>query len=250
MLCFILIALRRELKSTLQIFRQPRTFAILSLTSAMLTINWGTYIWSVSVNRIVEASLGYYITPLVSVTFGVFFLRERMHRFQWIAVSFATVGVIALTIQYGAFPWLALTIAISWGSYSLLKKTLNIGALGGLSVETVIALVPNLVYLGWLESQGRAQFGQSWGFSLLLMCAGVVTVFPLLLFNGATTRLPLVVTGLLQYITPTIMFLVGVLINHEEMSAGRIIGFSFIWVALIFLAADLVRSNRAELRNF
>lgn len=250
MLCFILIALRRELKSTLQIFRQPRTFAILALTSAMLTINWGTYIWSVSVNRIVEASLGYYITPLVSVTFGVFFLRERMHRFQWIAVSFATVGVIALTIQYGAFPWLALTIAISWGSYSLLKKTLNIGALGGLSVETVIALVPNLVYLGWLESQGRAQFGQSWGFSLLLMCAGVVTVFPLLLFNGATTRLPLVVTGLLQYITPTIMFLVGVLINHEEMSAGRIIGFSFIWVALIFLAADLVRSNRAELRNF
>ena len=216
----------------------------------MLTINWGTYIWSVSVNRIVEASLGYYITPLVSVTFGVFFLHERLHRFHWFAVSFATVGVIALTIQYGAFPWLALAISTSWGSYSLLKKQLNIGALGGLSVETVIALLPNLVYLGWLEHQGRAQFGGSLGFSLLLMCAGVVTVFPLLLFNGATTRLPLAVTGLLQYITPTIMFLVGVIINHEAMTAGRIIGFGFIWVALCFLGADLVKSNRAEFRNF
>lgn len=249
-ICLILLALRRELKATIQIFRQPRTFAILALTSAMLSINWGTYIWSVSVNRIVEASLGYYITPLVSVTFGVFFLHERLHRFQWMAVSFATVGVIALTIQYGAFPWIALTISITWGSYSLLKKALNISALGGLSVETLIALIPNLAFLGWLETRGSAQFGGSWGISLLLVTAGVVTVFPLLLFNGATTRLPLVVTGLLQYITPTIMFLVGVLINHEVMSAGRIFGFGFIWIALIFLGADLVRSNRAELKNF
>jgi chloramphenicol-sensitive protein RarD len=249
-LCVLLISFRRELKSTLQIFRQPRTLAILALTSAMLTINWGTYIWSVSVNRIVEASLGYYITPLVNVTFGVFLLHERLHRFQWFAVGFATVGVATLTLQYGAFPWLALVIAVSWGSYSLLKKTLNIGALGGLSVETVIALVPNLIYLGWLENQGRAQFGDSIGFSLLLMCAGVVTVFPLLLFNGATTRLPLAVTGLLQYITPTIMFLVGVLINHEAMTPGRLVGFSFIWVALFFLGADIYRSNRAEFKNF
>jgi len=217
---------------------------MLTLTSFFLGINWGVYIWAVSVNRIVEASLGYYITPLVNVAFGVFVFRERLRLFQWVAVVLAAIGVLALTIQYGAIPWIALAIAISWGSYSLLKKSLNLGALEGLSVETTVALLPNLAYLIWLENQGRAQFGNSLGFTLLLVCAGVVTVVPLLLFNGATTRLPLTLTGLLQYITPTIMFIVGTLINHETMPLGRIIGFGFIWVALTFLGTDLVRSNR------
>lgn len=202
------------------------------------------YIWSVSVNRVVEASLGYYITPLVSVTFGVLVFREHMHRMQWAAVLLAAVGVITLTVEYGAFPWIALVLAVSWGSYGLLKKSLNLGALESLSIETTIALLPNLIYFLLLEHQGRAQFGQSLGFSLLLVGAGVVTVVPLLLFNGATTRLPLSITGLLQYITPTIMFLVGTFINHEAMSAGRILGFSFIWLALFFLSIDLVKSNR------
>lgn len=195
-------------------------------------------------NRVVEASLGYYITPLVSVTFGVLVFREHMHRMQWAAVLLAAVGVITLTVEYGAFPWIALVLAVSWGSYGLLKKSLNLGALESLSIETTIALLPNLIYFLLLEHQGRAQFGQSLGFSLLLVGAGVVTVVPLLLFNGATTRLPLSITGLLQYITPTIMFLVGTFINHEAMSAGRILGFSFIWLALFFLSIDLVKSNR------
>ena len=249
-LCIGLLAISKKLKTTLKLFRQPRTFAILTLTSLMLTVNWGTYIWLVSVNRIVEASLGYYITPLASVTFGVFFLHEKLRRGQWVAVAFAAVGVVTLTIQYGALPWIALVIAVSWASYSLLKKTLNVGALEGLSIETTVAFLPFLFYLGWLENQGRAEFGQSLGFSLLLASAGIVTVIPLLLFNGATTRLPLAITGLLQYITPTIMLLVGVVINHEVMSVGRAIGFGFIWVALIFLGADLIKSNREELKNF
>lgn len=231
---------------TLGIFRQPRTLALLALTSMLLTINWGVYIWSVSVNRIVEASLGYYITPLVSVTFGVFVLREHMRKFQWAAVLLAAAGVITLTIQYGALPWIALALAISWSSYSLVKKSLNLGALEGLSIETIIALAPNFLYLIYIENRGTAQFGQNLGFSLLLMCAGLVTVIPLLLFNGATTRLPLTITGLLQYITPTIMFSVGVIVNHEAMPVGRMVGFGFIWTALIFLAFDLVRSNRTS----
>ncbi|MEI9906578.1 MAG: EamA family transporter [Actinomycetota bacterium] len=187
------------------------------------------------------------MTPLVNVAFGVFMLREHLRRFQKIAVYSAAVGVIVLTIEYGALPWIALALSISWGSYTVFKKTLNIGALEGLSVETTIALLPNILYLGWIEHQHRAQFGHSIGLSILLACGGVVTVAPLLLFNGATTRLPLVMTGLLQYITPTIMFLVGVIVNHESMPVGRIIGFAFIWVALVFLGSDLVRSNREQL---
>jgi chloramphenicol-sensitive protein RarD len=219
--------------------------ALLALATAFLTVNWGVYIWSVSVNRVVEASLGYYMTPLVSVAFGVVVFHEQMRRMQWFAVILAAVGVLALTIQYGSLPWIALSLAVSWSSYSLLKKSLNLGALESLSVETAVALLPSLIYLIFLEQAGRAQFGHDLGISLLLIFAGVITVVPLLLFNGATTRLPLTITGLLQYITPTIMFLVGTLVDHEAMPVGRIIGFASIWMALIFLGADLVKSNRA-----
>lgn len=215
------------------------------LTSVLLGINWGTYIWSVSVNRIIEASLGYYIAPLVNIAFGVFMFRERLRRYQWVAVVLAAIGVLVLTIQFGAIPWIALVIATSWGSYTLLKKTLNLGALEGLSIETVLTLPLFLGYMFWIEHQGRAQFGASLGFSLLLVSAGVVTVVPLLLFNGAATRLPLTITGLLQYIIPTIMFIIATLVNHESMPIGRVIGFAFIWAALTFLGYDLVRSNRS-----
>lgn len=166
-----------------------------------------------------------------------------MRKFQKVAVGLATIGVLVLTIDYGALPWIALALAISWSSYTLVKKTLKLGALEGLSIETLIALFPNLMYLTYIETQGKAEFGQHFGFSLLLVCAGVVTVVPLLLFNGATTRLPLTLTGLLQYITPTIMFTLGVFVNNESMPVGRVIGFSFIWIALVFLGVDLVRSN-------
>ena len=218
---------------------------MLMLTAILLAINWGTYIWSVSVNRIVEASLGYYIAPLVNIAFGVFMFRERLRRFQWVAVILATIGVLVLTIEFGAIPWIALVIATSWGSYTLLKKTLNLGALEGLSIETALTLPVFLIYLIWIEHQGRAQFGSSVGFTVLLISAGVVTVVPLLLFNGAATRLPLTITGLLQYIIPTIMFIIGTLVNHESMPVGRVIGFAFIWVALTFLGIDLVRSSRS-----
>jgi chloramphenicol-sensitive protein RarD len=215
------------------------------VTSVLLGINWGTYIWSVSVNRIVEASLGYYIAPLVNIAFGVLMFRERLRRFQWIAVALATIGVVVLTIQFGAVPWIALVIAISWGSYTLLKKRLNIGALVGLSIETTLTLPVFLIYLIWIEHEGTAKLGTSIGMTTLLVSAGIVTVVPLLLFNGAATRLPLTITGLLQYIIPSIMFIIGTTVNHESMPVGRIAGFAFIWAALTFLGYDLVKANRA-----
>jgi chloramphenicol-sensitive protein RarD len=242
--CIILLAFRKQLKATVAIFRDRRTFALLALTSLFLTVNWGVYIWSVTVNRIVEASLGYFITPLVSVTFGILGFRERLRPLQWVAVALAAAGVATLTVEYGAIPFIALALAISWSSYTLFKKSLKVGALEGLSIETTVALIPNLFYLIWLGNQGRGHFGTSVGISLLLAGAGIITVVPLLLFNGAATRLPLTITGLLQYITPGIMFLVGVFINHESMPLERAFGFGLIWLALAFLGTDLVKFTR------
>lgn len=231
---------------TLAIFRNRTILKVLLLTSVLLGINWGTYIWSVSVDRIVEASLGYYIAPLVNIAFGVLMFHERLRRFQWAAVILATSGVLVLTVEFGSVPWIALVIALSWGSYTLLKKTLNLGALEGLSIETTLTMPVFLIYLLWIGHQGRAQFGSSVSITLLLVSAGIVTVVPLLLFNGAATRLPLSITGLLQYIIPTIMFIIGTFVNHESMPTGRVVGFAFIWAALTFLGYDLVKSNRSN----
>ena len=242
--CLLLLGARKQLGKTIAIIRTRRTFALLALSSMFLTINWGVYIWAVSVNRVVEASLGYYITPLVTVAAGVLVFRERLRTFQWVAVALAAVGVVVLTVEFGSVPWIALAVSISWSSYGFMKKSLNLGALESLSIETLIALIPCVSYMVFLENQQRAQLGHDSKSTLLLVGAGVVTVVPLLWFNGATTRLPFTITGLLQYITPTIMFLIGTLINHEAMPAGRLIGFAFIWLALTFLGTDLVRSNR------
>lgn len=244
LICISLLALRKQLRSAYVMVRRSRTFSLLFLASGLLTINWGVYIWSVTVNRVVEAALGYYITPLINVTFGVLLLREKLRPSQWIAVALAAVGVVILTLGYGSLPWIALVLAISWGSYSLIKKSLNLGALETLSLETLFAFLPNLVFLLIIESNGSAEFGSTWTISLLLFGAGAATVIPLLLFNGSTTRLPLSTVGLLQYITPTIMFFIGIFINNEDISMTKVIGFAFIWLALAVLSRDLYRSSR------
>ena len=244
LLCVVLLALRKQIKSAYLMVRSSRTLSLLFLASGLLTINWGVYIWSVTVNRVVEAALGYYITPLINVTFGVLLLREKLRPLQWTAVGFAAVGVAILTVGYGALPWIALVLSISWGSYSLIKKSLNLGALETLSVETFFAFFPNLIYLSIIERNGSAAFGDGLMMSILLFGAGAATVVPLLLFNGSTTRLPLSTVGLLQYITPTIMFFIGIFINNEDISTLKIAGFAFIWIALAFLSRDLYRSSR------
>jgi len=245
LLCIFLLTIRKQIKSAFQMVRSSRTLSLLLLASGLLTVNWGVYIWSVTVNRVVEAALGYYITPLINVTFGVFLLRERLRKLQWTAVGLAAIGVVILTVGYGALPWIALVLSISWGSYSVIKKSLNLGALETLSVETFFAFFPNLIYLILIERNGTAEFGSNLTTSLLLFGAGAATVVPLLLFNGSTTRLPLSTVGLLQYITPTIMFFIGIFINNEDISPTKIAGFFFIWIALAFLSRDLYKSSRA-----
>jgi len=242
--CFIVLATTKALKSTLATLKQPKITARLFLTSILISINWLVYIWATNNGHVVEASLGYYINPLIIIGFGVILLKEKMRPLQWVAVTIASIGVLVLTIDYGRLPWIALALAISWGSYGLIKKQLGLGALEGLAIETLISAFFYLGYLVYIGNQGTGQFGHSWGLTVLLMSAGAVTAIPLLLFNGSTNRLPFTTIGLLQYITPTLQFSVGVWIRHEDMPTARWIGFLIIWVALTTLAFDLVKSSR------
>jgi len=243
--CLVILALTKALKATLVTLKRPGVAVKLFASSFLISINWLVYIWATNNGHVVEASLGYYINPLIIIAFGVLLLKEKMRTLQWVAVGIASVGVLILTIDYGRLPWIALALAISWGSYGLIKKQLGLGALEGLAIETGISFIPYAGYLIYLGNQGTGQFGHHVGLTILLISAGAITAIPLLLFNGSTTRLPLSTIGLLQYITPTFQFSIGVWVRHEAMPAARWIGFLTIWIALITLGTDLVRSSRA-----
>ena len=242
--CFIILALTKTLKSTLALLRRPKIVAGLFLSSILISINWIIYIYAANTGHVIEASLGYFINPLVVIATGVIVLKEKMRPLQWLAVGIATIGVAVLTIDYGRLPWIALGLALSWGSYGLVKKQLGLGALEGLSIETLLTSGFYLGYLIWLGNRGEGQFSHSLTLTFLLIGGGAVTAIPLLLFNGSTNRLPLTLVGLLQYITPTIQFCIGVWYYHEDMPAARWAGFLIIWVALMSLALDLIRSSR------
>ena len=242
--CFIVLAATKALKSTLVTLKRPTVAVKLLLSSLLISINWLVYIWATNNEHVVEASLGYYINPLIIIGFGVIFLKEKMRPLQWAAVSIATLGVLVLTFDYGRLPWIALALAVSWGSYGLIKKQLGLGALEGLAIETFISSFFYLAYLIYIGNQGTGQFGQSWGLTALLISAGAVTAIPLLLFNGSTNRLPFTTIGLLQYITPTLQFSIGVWVLNEDMPTARWIGFLIIWAALVALAIDLIKSSR------
>jgi chloramphenicol-sensitive protein RarD len=242
--CLIILALTKQLHSTIAILNNPRKMIGLFATTILISINWITYIWATNNGHVVEAALGYYINPLIIIAFGVLLLKEKMRPLQWVAVSIAAVGVIILTIDYGRLPWVAIALALSWGSYGLIKKKLDLGALDGLAIGTLISLIPYSFYLLYLGHQGTGQFGHKLTLTLLLVAAGAITAIPLLLFNGSTTRLPYSTIGLLQYITPTIQFSIGVWLRHEAMPTARWIGFIVIWFALAALGTDLVRSSR------
>jgi len=242
--CVIILAITKSLKNTFATMRRPKIAAKLLLTSILISINWLVFIWATNNGHVVETSLGYYINPLAMIAFGVIALKERIRKLQWVAISIAIVGVFVLTIDYGRLPWIALLIALSWGGYGIMKKMLGLGALDGLAIETFISGFFYLGYLIYIGNQGTGQFGRTTGLTLLLISAGAVTAIPLLLFNGATTRLPLTTIGLLQYITPTLTFCIGVWVRHEDMSAARWAGFVIIWVALSVLALDLLKSSR------
>ena len=243
--CVIFLAFQRQLRSTFTLMKNSKTFFTLALSSFLLTLNWGIYIWAVAVDRVVEASLGYYMTPLVVVFFGVFILKEKLRITQKLSLGLAAIGVAILTLAFGQLPLVAFGLALSWGTYSLIKKRLDAGSLETLSVEMLFALIPSGIYMFYLMSNNQAQFGSELWFSLILTTAGLVTIVPLLMFNSAATTLPLTLLGLLGYINPTIMFLVGFIVFHEPLTFSKIFGFVFIWGALILLGIDMYRSGRS-----
>ncbi len=228
-----------------QILRYRRAMWILFLAACLLAVNWLTYIWGVNSGFVIEASLGYFINPLISVLLGVFFLKERLRLWQWLPIGLAAAGVMYLTWSYGRLPWIALVLAFSFGTYGLIKKLAPVSALQGLMVETMLLFVPALAYLVFVEFQGTGAFGHGgWFHSLLLTLAGPATAIPLLLFASGARLIPLSTLGVLQYIAPTSQFLLGVLVFHEPFNFERLVGFGIIWLALILLALEGFWSRR------
>jgi chloramphenicol-sensitive protein RarD len=223
---------------------------LLAIAAAMISINWGVYIWGVTHGHVVETSLGYFIGPLVTVMMGVAFLGERPRRGQWIGIGIAGVAVILLTFDYGRLPWIALGLAVPFALYGFVKKKAGVGALESLTVETGLLFVPALAYLLVLEGTGRATFTHvSVGKDVLLAAGGIITAVPLICFAAAANRIPLTMLGLLQYITPGLQFLCGVLVFQEAMPASRWIGFALVWTGLaIFSVESMIHHRRSSRR--
>jgi chloramphenicol-sensitive protein RarD len=228
------------------LFRQPRIRLLLVVAATVLGINWGTYIWGVNAGHVVETSLGYFITPLISLALGVFVLKERLRPLQWVAFGIAFVAVLVLTANYGRPPWIALVLAASFGSYGLIKKVAGAPPLESLIVETTFAFPLAVGYLLYLQLSNVLVFGHvNTSTTLLLAATGVITAIPLLFFGGAVNRVPLTVMGVLQYLAPIIQFLVGIFYFHEDMPPARWAGFVIVWIALMVFTADAIRHNRA-----
>lgn len=223
----------------------PRTWLLVAAASVLISVNWGTYILAVNSGRVVEASLGYFINPLVSVLLGVVVLRERLRRGQWAAVALAGVAVVALTVDYGRPPVVALVLACSFGTYGLIKKTIPLDPRTSLTAEGLVAAPFAIAYLVFLQLTGVSTFvGEGPGHTVLLVVTGLVTAVPLLLFGAAAQRVPLTVIGVLQYLTPVMQFLFGILVRHEEMPGSRWFGFALIWTALVVFTVEAVRHAR------
>jgi chloramphenicol-sensitive protein RarD len=227
--------------------RDRRALTLLAAAAVLIGVNWGVYIWGVNHQHVVDTSLGYFVNPLVSVALGVLVLGERLSRTQWSAVGLAAAGVVELTADAGHPPWIALVLAASFGGYGLIKKVVGVGAVGGLVVETaVLSPVALAVVLG-LAATGGTTFGSHGaGHAALLASTGVITVVPLLAFAGAASRVPLSRLGVMQYLTPTMQFLLGVLLRHEPLPPGRLVGFCLVWVALAVFTFDSVHRYRRQ----
>lgn len=235
--------------SLLALGSDRRRLRLLAIAGALIGANWLAYIWAVNHDHIVETALGYYINPLMTITVAVVVLGEKLRGPQWVAIGSAAAGVIALTIGYGRLPWVALFLAVTFATYSLIKKTVGVGALDGLTVETAVLFPPALVFIALLMLSGDAEFGHHGvDHALLMSCAGIATLAPLLLFAGAASRVPLSTLGMLQYLAPTLQFLIGVFINDEPLPPERLAGFALVWVALVVLTVDGVRHQRRALR--
>lgn len=247
----LLLAALRNWRFLGRLLRTPRLIGGIAIAAVLIGVNWATYIYGVNTDRVVETALGYFITPLVVVLLGVTVQGERLRAWQWAAVGVGAVAVAVLTIDYGRLPYIALILAASFGTYSLIKKRLSLPPAEGLFVESSVLAIPALFYLAWLNVAGDAQFGHvSAGHTVLMVLSGLATAVPLLLFAGAANRVPMVGIGILQYVAPILQLAVGLLIYHEPMPRARLAGFALVWIALIIFTVDALRnSSRNKLRN-
>lgn len=225
----------------------PKMLAMGCLTAALITINWGIYVWAISADRTLDAALGYYINPLFSVALGAIILREPLTRAQLVAIALAAAAVVVLAVSNGSVPWVSLGLTVSWGLYALCKKQLPIGPNQGFLLEVLILLIPALAYVGWLTSQGQNSFDLSmtrdtW----LLMGCGIVTAVPLLLYANGAKGLQLTTIAIMQYIAPTLIFLVAVFVFGEEFGQARMIAFPMIWAALVIYSVSMFRKMRQK----
>lgn len=228
-----------------ELLRQPRKLGLVAIAASVITINWGIYIWAVNTGHVVEASLGYFINPLVTIAIGVLLLGERLRPVQWAAVAVGLAAVLVLAIGYGRPPWISLCLAFTFATYGLVKKKVNLGGLESLAAETAVQFLPAVAYLVWLGTQGDLVFGtEGAGHAALLAATGVVTAAPLVCFGAAAIRVPLSTLGLLQYLAPVFQFLLGILYFHEEMPPERWAGFALVWLALALLTFDAFRFAR------
>jgi chloramphenicol-sensitive protein RarD len=251
LVCVVVLAVTRQFAWIRPMLANPRQLGWLALAALCLSLNWGVYVYGVNSGRAVEAALGYFINPLVTVLLGVVVLREHLRRLQWAAVGLGAVAVVVLTIGYGHLPWIALVLALSFASYGLLKKHVgaNVGAIASLTTETAVLFPLAAATLVWLEVTGRGTFTEDApGHGLLLLSTGIVTVVPLLLFAAGARRVPLVTMGLLQFVTPVLQLLCAVLFLGESVPPSRWAGFAIVWAALTLLTLDAIRAYRRTAR--
>jgi chloramphenicol-sensitive protein RarD len=241
----VIVVLLRRRTQLRALFRDRRVFALLAVGAAVITVNWATYIWGVNNGRVVEASLGYFINPLVTVLMGVFILGERLRPLQWGAMAVAGTAVAVLALDYGRLPWVALVLAFSFGTYGLAKKTANAGAIESLTLETILLAPIAAAYIAWLVATGQSNFGShGTGHALLFTTTGIVTAIPLICFGGAAIRVSMVTLGLLQYLAPILQFALGVVWFHEDMPPGRWVGFILVWIALAIFTVEAIHHHR------
>ncbi|MCE0559293.1 MULTISPECIES: EamA family transporter RarD [unclassified Motilimonas] len=254
LLLFIIVVSFGYVRRLITALRTPKTLLYLTLSSVLIGINWFVFIWSVNHDRMLEASLGYFINPLVNVLIGMVFLNERLRKNQYLAVSLAIIGVLVQLISFGSLPWIALVLAFSFGCYGLIRKQLQIDAITGLLLETLVLLPVALIYLFVFANSSSSNLtNNGLSLNLLLFAAGAITTIPLLFFAGAAKRLKLSTLGFFQYIGPSLMFILAVFVYEEHFNLDTLITFAFIWAALIIFSFDGLhqhkQSKRAKLNS-
>ncbi|MDU0366266.1 EamA family transporter RarD [Microbacterium sp. KSW4-17] len=249
--CLLLLTVLRAWRPFLAIVRQPRLMLLTAVAGVLIYVNWQTYLFGALTGHVIETSLGYFINPIVTVLLGVVVLRERLRLLPWIAVGIAVAAVLVIVVGYGAFPWIALTLAFSFGFYGLVKKQIGpaVDAVSGLTLESMWLLPVAVIQLIFVANLTGITLGTAGVLhTVLLLLAGAVTAVPLLLFASGARRVPLTVIGLLQFVAPIIQFIIGVWVLHEPMTLERWVGFALVWVALVMLSVDSIVAARRHRR--